>query len=225
MQILLLCWLVKRVLIAIEGIDGAGKTTQAKILKKELERRGYDVIRLSEPTKGKWGKKIKELSSRGKNPSTKELFELFFLDRIEDVNKNIIPALKKGQTVILDRYYMSSVAYQGAGGLDPAFIESENQKIAPKPDITIILDLPPKIAVKRIEHRKSEPDYFERLKFLTKVRSIFLERYSSRSDVIIVDSTQRPNIVSNKILETVLKVMHIKQHYTKFMNEKKNRVE
>jgi dTMP kinase len=216
---------VKRVLIAIEGIDGAGKTTQAKILKKELKKRGYDVIRLSEPTKGKWGKKIKELSSREKNPSTKELFELFFLDRMEDVNKNIIPALEKGHTVILDRYYMSSVAYQGAGGLDPAFIESENQKIAPKPDITIILDLPPKIAVKRIEHRKSEPDYFERLKFLTKVRSIFLERYSSRSDVIIVDSTQRPNIVSNKILETVLKVMHIKQHYTEFMNEKKNRVE
>lgn len=209
---------MRKVIIAIEGIDGAGKTTQAKILKKELEKRGYDVIRLSEPTKGKWGKKIKELSSRGKNPSTKELFELFFLDRKEDVNKNIIPALKKGQMVILDRYYMSSVAYQGAGGLDPAFIESENEKIAPKPDITIILDLPPKIAVKRIEHRKSEPDYFERLRFLTKVRSIFLEMYASRSDVLIIDSTQRSNIISNKILETVLKIIHIKQDCTKLLD-------
>jgi len=213
---------VKRLLIAIEGIDGAGKTTQTKILKKELEKRGYDVIRLSEPTKGKWGKKIKELSTRGKTPSAKELFKLFFLDRKEDVNKNIIPALKKGQTVILDRYYMSSVAYQGAGGLDPAFIESENEKIAPKPDITVILDLSPKIAVERIENRESKPDYFERLKFLTKVRSIFLERYASRSNVLIVDSTQRPDIVSNKILETVLKVMHIKQHSTKFGDEKNN---
>ena len=209
---------MKIVLIAIEGIDGAGKTTQAKILKKELEKRGYDVIGLSEPTKGKWGKKIKELSSRGKNPSTKQLFELFFLDREEDVNKNIIPALKKGQTVILDRYYMSSVAYQGAGGLDPAFIESENEKIAPKPDITIILDLPPKIAVERIEHRKSEPDYFERLKFLTKVRSIFVERYASRPDVLLIDSTQHQNIVSKKILEAVLKIIHIKQDYTKFLD-------
>lgn len=207
-------------LIAIEGIDGAGKTAHAKILKKELEKMGYIVIRLSEPTNGKWGKKIKELSSRGKNPSTKELFELFFLDRKEDVEKNIIPALKKGQTVILDRYYMSSVAYQGAGGLDPAFIESENEKIAPKPDITVILDLPPKIAVERIENRKSKPDYFERLKFLTKVRSIFLERYASRSDVLIIDSTQRPDVVSTKILEAVLMVIHIKQHCMKFVNEK-----
>jgi len=212
---------VKRVLIAIEGIDGAGKTTQTKILKKELENRGYDVIRLSEPTKGKWGKKIKELSSRGKNPSTKELFDLFFLDRKEDINKNIIPALKKGQTVILDRYYMSSVAYQGAGGLDPTFIESENEKIAPKPDITIILDLPPKIAVERIEHRKSEPDYFERLRFLTKVRSIFLEMYASRSDVLIVDSTQCQESVAKKILEVVLKISNIKEDYRKLQERKK----
>ncbi len=208
-------------LIVIEGIDGSGKTTHVKILKQGLEKLRYNVITLSEPTKGKWGKKIKELSARGNTPSVKVLFELFFLDRKEDVEKNILPALKRGQTVILDRYYMSSVAYQGAGGLDPAYIESENEKIAPKPDITIILDLPPKIAVDRIETRKGKPDFFERLRFLTKVRSIFLEMYASRSDVLIIDSTQCQEVVATKILEAVLKVSNIKEDCRNLQERKK----
>jgi dTMP kinase len=94
------------VLIAIEGIDGAGKTTQSKLLVKKLVKEGYPAVCFHEPTEGKWGLKIKDLAKNGRHKtSPEEEMNFFYQDRIEDVKKNIRPALKDKKTIIMDRYY------------------------------------------------------------------------------------------------------------------------
>ena len=195
--------LKKGILIAIEGIDGAGKTTHAELLKDSLLKDGYSVTLLHEPTEGKWGKKIAELANVGlDNISPKTEFELFCKDRIEDVENNIKPALERNDIVIMDRYYFSSVAYQGAKGLDPDFIEKENM-FAPKPDLVVILDIPPDNALSRIQKRASKPNLFERKQYLTKVRDLFKQRFSKRSYVQIIEGKQPIHIVSAKIREFI----------------------
>ncbi|MCP8319153.1 MAG: dTMP kinase [Candidatus Methylarchaceae archaeon HK01B] len=193
--------LKKGLLIAIEGIDGAGKTTYAELLRNVLHKDGYSVTLLHEPTEGKWGKKIAELAMKGLddiNPETE--FELFCKDRREDVENNIKPALKRRDIVIMDRYYLSNIAYQGARGLDADFIEKENI-FAPKPDLVIILDLPPKTALSRIKDRASKLSLFEKEQYLIKVREIFKKRFSERPYVKIIDGEQPVHVVSEKIRE------------------------
>lgn len=200
-------------LVAIEGIDGAGKTTQSEILEKKLVSQGYQVSGLHEPTDGQWGKKIGELAKNGRHKVEPETeLEFFLLDRMEDVAENIAPALKSKQIVIMDRYYLSSVAYQGARGLDPGMIERMNKEIAPIPDITIVLDLTPEAALERIiQKRNSTPNHFERKKRLEQVRRLFLSRFLNRPNVKIIDgddtrsikeiASQIWNIVSPMIME------------------------
>ncbi|MBI5183082.1 MAG: dTMP kinase, partial [Nitrospinae bacterium] len=126
-------------LIAIEGIDGVGKTTQSRLLEGYLKDKGYNVICMSEPTNGKWGRKIREMIKVGRdNTSPEEELYLFTEDRKEDVYMNILPALEEKKIVIMDRYYISSIAYQGALGIDRKRIKEMNEEFAPVPHLTII---------------------------------------------------------------------------------------
>src|SRR5665647_3426147 len=103
------------ILIAVEGIDGAGKTTQSHMLTEKLNEEGYSAIFLHEPTNGQWGQKIKELAKNGRHGITpEEELDLFYKDRIEDVEKNINPNIKEKKIIVIDRYYYSNVTYQGA---------------------------------------------------------------------------------------------------------------
>lgn len=204
--------LKKGVLIAIDGIDGSGKTTQTMILFERLRKNGYPVVHLHEPTEGVWGQKIKDLATNGRHRVTAETeFDFFFQDRLEDVEKNILPTLKKKKIVIMDRYYFSNVAYQGARGLDPTYIEKRNKEIAPEPDIFFLLDLTSKAALRRIRNkRKATPSYFERERYLENVRQIFLKQFKNRPNVIIIDGneTRSPNTIADEIwrmLEPILK--------------------
>jgi len=204
--------LKRGVLIAIEGIDGAGKTTQAKILVETLTKKGYFVVGLHEPTGGKWGKKIKELARNGRHKTKPETeLDLFYLDRLEDVGKNIRPSLQEKKIVIMDRYYFSSVAYQGERGLNPDYIEKKNETIAPIPDITIILDLDPEVSLKRIRHKRNvTPNHFERKKYLERVRQAFLRQFSNRPNIRIIDGddTRPIQMVASdiwKMVEPIIK--------------------
>ena len=96
------------VLIAIEGIDGAGKTTQAELLRKHFEDEGYDVATFKEPTQSDSGLKIRELGKNGRVVPVETEFKLFLEDRRFDVKNNIRPALDAGKIVVVDRYYYSS---------------------------------------------------------------------------------------------------------------------
>lgn len=175
----------KGFLIAIEGIDGSGKSTIAKELVKFLSSLGYDAVLLKEPSDSIYGQKIKEAEER--LPPEEEL-RLFLLDREVDVKERILPALEKGKIVVMDRYYYSNVAYQSARGIDAKKILELNERIAPKPDLVIILDVSPETALKRISHR-SKLTVFENREYLEKVRENFLKIVDKK---IIIINAERP---------------------------------
>ncbi len=161
-------------LIALEGIDGTGKSTIQGLLAAHLREKGKAVVTLCEPTKeSEWGRKVRDLAERHQRPGAEEETELFIKDRRYDVDRNIQPALEKGKIVIIDRYYLSTMAYQGALGLDPEKIRERNEGFAPVPDLAIIIDLDPEVGLKRVDNRGSATG-FEKLDYLRKVRKIYL---------------------------------------------------
>ncbi len=184
-------------LIAVEGIDGAGKTTIAKFLAEELRKRGYDVVVLKEPSDSEYGRRIKSLKAR---PSPEEELELFIKDRIADVEKNILPALKSGKIVIMDRYYYSNIAYQAARGLDGRRIKEMNEKIAPKPDLVVLLDVDVDEAMRRVAGRRKFT-VFEDKEYLEKVRELFLKFADDRTR--IVDANRPLEDVKREVLGIV----------------------
>lgn len=174
--------LSKGILIAIEGIDGAGKTTQVENIKTYFQKNGLKVSTFKEPTDGKYGKKIRNLAIHGRHSvSSEEEMELFINDRIEDCEINIKPALKKKHLVIMDRYYFSNMAYQSALGIDIDHIRSRNEEIAITPDMVIILDLAVHIGLSRIiNYRNDQHNHFENEDYLEKVRKIFNKMTGSK---------------------------------------------
>lgn len=130
---------------------------------------------------GEWGRKIALMSKNGRTLSAEEELKYFYEDRREDVQHNIEPALKKGKIVIMDRYYYSTMAYQGAKGLGPEYIEQKNMEIAPKPDLVIVLDIDTNTSRDRILLRKDQPNHFE--KRLGPVREIFQKIAKTRSEI------------------------------------------
>lgn len=162
-------------LIVFEGIDGTGKSTHCKLLAEYLREKGFPVLHLVEPTNGFWGKKIRGILANGRGDvSADEELDWFINDRKEDVEQNIRPGLGEKKIIIMDRYYFSTTAYQGALGLDPDKILEENEAFAPKPDRVYIFEAPLEVCLDRInKSRSSGPDSFERLEYLKKVQEIF----------------------------------------------------
>lgn len=161
-------------LLVFEGIDGTGKSTQIRRLVDWLRGRGQDVIASREPTDGPWGRKILQSAITGRMPLAEEL-ECFLEDRREHVNQTILPALHAGNWVVLDRYYLSNMAYQGARGMDPAEIRRRNEEFAPVPDLVFWLDLPVDLAMGRIGRRGEGDTAFEKRESLEACRRIFAQ--------------------------------------------------
>lgn len=160
-------------LIVIEGIDGTGKSTQATMLAKHLRGLGHEVVQSFEPTNGPWGSKLRASATTGRLSINEEL-DLFLKDRRQHVEELILPTMKRGGIVVLDRYYFSTMAYQGARGIDPTTIRNTNETFAPVPDILLILDLPVDTALNRIGVRDGEANEFEKRESLQFCRDLFL---------------------------------------------------
>ena len=189
-------------LIVFEGIDGTGKSTHCLLLGDYLESRGIPVRKLFEPTKGKWGMKIRKLLKEGRGDiSPEEELSWFINDRKEDVENNIKPGLANKEVVILDRYYFSTAAYQGALGLDPEWICRENEAFAPKPDIVFLFTTAPEKCLERIQKSRTEQSSFERLDYLEKVQRIFV----SFDDPVIrrIDTTPPSDVVHEQLRNEV----------------------
>jgi dTMP kinase len=165
--------LKKGVLVVLEGIDGSGKTTQARSLLRRLRYRGYRAVFFREPTRGRWGREVKRLAARADSLTPAEELDLFVRDRRENVEKNLLPALKAGKVVVLDRYYFSTIAYQGAKGIDTGKIRRMNESFAVRPDLVVVLDVDAKGGLARIADRKTRDELFEREDYLVRVREIF----------------------------------------------------
>lgn len=161
-------------LIALEGLDGAGKSTQRERLAGWLEARGLEVVRTSEPTDGAVGRRIRAMARSGERVSPEQELRWFVEDRREHVAHEIEPALAAGRWVVTDRYTLSSVAYQGARGLDWREILAAGERDFPLPDLALLLVLPAAVGLERVRARGGalDPD-FERLDFLERVEAIF----------------------------------------------------
>ncbi len=187
--------------IVLEGIDGTGKSTQARRLGEWFEKQGREVVLSREPTDGPWGKKLRESASTGRLSPQHEL-QYFLNDRRQHVDEKIAPALAAGKVVILDRYYFSTMAYQGARGFDPAEIRRMNEEFAPVPDLLLILDLDVDTAHQRIGHRGDSTNEFEKHESLTRCREIFLS-LKDEPFARVVDSKGSLDDVSAKILQVI----------------------
>jgi dTMP kinase len=200
--------LKKGVLIVIEGIDGSGKSTQAEKLLEILVDGAYEAVGLTEPTDGRWGRKIREMAGRGEREAApEEEYRLFALDRAENVEVNIAPALKEKKVVILDRYYYSTMAYQGARGLDPGMILKESREFAPEPDIVLLIDIPVEECLKRIKEGREGFSPFEKREYLKKVKEIFDKEVSTLPNVVKVDGTRGEDMVFEEIRNLVTKLL------------------
>ena len=175
------------VLIVFEGIDGTGKSTQARLLADALRAEDRRVILSREPTDGAFGQRLRASATSGRLSPEEEL-QLFLQDRREHVETLIEPALAGGEIVILDRYYFSTMAYQGARGFDPAEIRRVNEEFAPRPDLLLLLDLPVETALERIGVRDGEGNEFEQRESLSQCSDIF---HSIRNEFVrLIDADQ-----------------------------------
>ena len=159
-------------LIVIEGIDGTGKSTQARLLAGALRDRGHRVIQSREPTDGPYGTRLRESATSGRLSPEEEL-QLFHQDRREHVETLIAPALEAGEIVILDRYYFSTMAYQGVRGFDPSEIRRINEEFAPRPGLLFLLGLPVDVALERVGVRDGQANEFEQREALQLCSDIF----------------------------------------------------
>ena len=192
----------RSILIAIEGIDGAGKTTQVVMLQRALESLGRTVVASKEPTDGPFGRMIKESASTGRYSPEAEL-ELFIKDRSEHVSRLINPALERGSVVILDRYFYSTIAYQGCRGMDPSALEREMRSRFPTPEAVFILDIEPELSTFRIAHSRGEiPNQFEDRADLAKARAIFNSLRGS--EIHVIDGSAPVERVHEQILDQVV---------------------
>lgn len=161
-------------LIAVEGIDGAGKTTVAATLAQWCGERGLLCALSKEPTSLQWGRKLRESAASGRLTLPEEL-ELFHKDRQQHTEESIAPALEEDGIMILDRYYWSTAAYQGARGANVKEVLEHNETNYPIPDLVLLLDLPVETGQKRIRVRGDQPNSFEDVTAQEKIRELFLK--------------------------------------------------
>ena len=194
--------------ITFEGIDGVGKSTQLDLLEKYLTSKGHEVIRTLEPGGTELGKEIRHLLLHRKGdvaPRSEAL--LYAADRAHHVATKIRPALEQGKVVLSDRYFDSSVAYQGAAReleVDEVRDISIWAVAGLIPDLTILLDLPADVAMLRRNKTGVEPDRLEseQVEFFERARDEYLRR-AKEPRFLIVDAADSVESIHQQVLERV----------------------
>jgi dTMP kinase len=191
-------------LVVFEGVDGSGKTTQLRLLAASLAERGVPHVVTKEPTDGAWGRKIRAMARSGELVAREEELRWFLEDRREHVATVVRPAVEAGKIVLCDRYYLSTVAYQGARGFDPEALLAELEAEFPAPDLALVFDVDPDAGLARVRARGgiAEPA-FEESTFLAGVARVFraidrpyLARIDAAGDVDAVARAVRTTLRS-----------------------------
>ena len=174
-------------LLAFEGLDGCGKSTQVAALARALEQAGHEVLATREPSDGPAGRRIRSMARSGQRVAPEEELRWFVEDRRAHVAEVIRPALASGRLVLTDRYYLSTVAYQGARGLDAAAILADSEAEFPLPDLAILLEIEPEVGLARVGDRGEPLDAaFEEREFLERVAAHY--RALDRPYLVRVDA-------------------------------------
>jgi dTMP kinase len=185
--------------IVFEGLDGSGQSTQTKLLRDFLVKKGDKVILTKEPTLDSVaGKKIRKVLDKKEKISARKLQELFTQDRKKHLEKVIIPALKKGKIVISDRYFFSSFAYGTVSGLNLDWLIKINDEFL-LPDLTFLLKVSPKICLERIKKRGKERTLFEEKEKLARVWKIYQILLNRFQNVYIIEGERAKEEVFSQI--------------------------
>ncbi len=197
------------VLVAIEGIDGAGKTTQSIRLVERLNALGFEAVRFFEPTdETHEGRIVRESFLRGDAISNRELITLFITDRQYDVETHIAPALSDRKIVVMDRYFLSTAAYQSDDIAWREILEM-NREFAPEPDIIFLLICPVKIAMKLLAESGRALTNVENEPRLLQARARYLEMARVDSgNYIVIDEIADVKDVADEILDTLLSYIY-----------------
>lgn len=198
--------------ITFEGPEGAGKTTQANLLSSFLEKEGFSVLLTYEPGASKVGKEIRNiLLEKEVEISAKAETLLYLADRAEHVQHIILPALKENKIVICDRFFDSTVAYQGFGrGLEARSILEINDWATDKlkPDLTFILDLPVEAGLQRLKNGFLDRLEKETIEFHQKVREGFLTISKKEPERIkIIDVLLPVTLIHRQVKDIVVKYL------------------
>ena len=199
----------KNLFIALEGIDGSGKSTQTKILARKLEDAGHKVYTTFEPTEGAIGTIIRNILKGEMKADEHIIAALFVADRLDHLlneTNGIIKKLGEGFTVITDRYYFSSYAYHGAH-VDMNWVIAANAMSAKicRPDVNLFIDVAPETSIQRVQKRTAT-ELYETLENLTKVRTNFLDAFSKlgqMENIFITDGNRALELIADDIWECV----------------------
>lgn len=198
--------------ISFEGIDGCGKTTQIKFLEEYLLKQGYNILVLREPGGTKVGEKVRDILLDKNNfisPVTEML--LYASSRAQLVEEKILPALEKGQIVILDRFVDSSYVYQGYArglGIEKVKLVNEIATMGILPDVTIYIDITPEEAMKRRGKREADRLEKESWEFHKKVREGYIKLVKEfPKRFVFIDGMQKLMKVHQDIIDVVKKYL------------------
>lgn len=194
------------ILIVFEGIDGSGKSTQLRRTAAALRARGLDILETGEPTKGLWGRKIREMARTTDRVPRETELAWFIKDRREHMRDVVEPALAAGRIVLCDRSYFSTVAYQGARGFDPAELLADSQAEFGRPDLVLFFDIDPEEGLARVAARggQAEP-VFEELNYLERVAEIF--RSLEAPGLLRIDAAKGEEAVAKDVMGAVERVV------------------
>jgi dTMP kinase len=179
--------------IAVEGIDGSGKSTTIKELKKFLEKKGHTVVQTAEPTNLSIGRLIRDelKNSENNTPLLHEKLALMFAaDRLDHLQKRIWPALKEKKTVLTDRYFFSSVAYQSTN-VSYEWVKGVN-RFATLPNILVFIDVKIDKALERIKKFRDDTELYETKDFLTDIDNNYrriIKDFEDRLKVVFLDGS------------------------------------
>ncbi|WP_236976305.1 dTMP kinase [Membranihabitans maritimus] len=200
----------KNFFIALEGIDGSGKSTQLKLLSEALQEKGHKIYSTCEPTKSRIGQIIRDAFTHKIELDHKVIAGLFVADRLNhllDKNEGIITKLTEGYTVITDRYYFSSYAYQGVHvPLDWVIQANAMSAELKRPDLNIYVDIDPATSMNRLQKTRESIELYETFENLQNVRDKYLEainKLKNQEEIFIVDGTNPPKSITNAIMEKI----------------------
>ena len=204
----------KNLFIALEGIDGSGKSTQTKLLTEQLTARGHKVYSTFEPTNNQIGKLIREILRGNAKADHRVIAGLFVADRLDHLlneEYGIVKKLEEGYTVIMDRYLFSSYAYQGAH-MNIDWVIQANAMSAEilRPDVNIFIDVSPEVSMHRVHTNRESVELFETPDSLKLVRSKYMEAFEKQKDVeniFSVDGNRTPELIAQDIWQKVQTMM------------------
>ncbi len=196
----------KNLFIALEGIDGSGKSTQVKLLAEKLIHSGHNVYTTCEPTDGPIGTLTRSILKGTMKADNRTIAGLFMADRLDHLLNEVNGVVKKineGYAVITDRYYFSSYSYHGTH-MDMDWVIDINKMSTQilRPNVNIFIDVPPEVAMKRITANRATTELYETLENLKKVKEKYLEAFEKlkkEEHIFIVDGNRPAEAISGDI--------------------------